>query len=56
LSNGASQINSAIQELNLVIQQYTATAEDMARNSEILKNEALELEQSISSLMLKNSM
>lgn len=47
LSNGASQINSAIQELNLVIQQYSATAEDMARNSEVLKNEALELEQSI---------
>jgi len=47
LSNGASQINSAIQELNLVIQQYTATAEEMARNSEIMKNEAVELEQSI---------
>jgi methyl-accepting chemotaxis protein len=47
LSNGAMQINSAIQELNLVIQQYTATAEEMARNSEIMKNEAVELEQSI---------
>jgi len=47
LTSGASQINSAIQELNLVIQQYTATAEEMARNSEIMKNEALELEQSI---------
>jgi methyl-accepting chemotaxis protein len=47
LNNGAAQINSAIQELNLVIQQYTATAEDMARNSEIMKNEAIELEKSI---------
>ncbi|HNW50983.1 MAG TPA: methyl-accepting chemotaxis protein [Prolixibacteraceae bacterium] len=47
LNNGASQINSAIQELNLVIQQYTATAEEMARNSEIMKTEALELENSI---------
>ncbi|MBP7507969.1 MAG: hypothetical protein KA807_09115 [Prolixibacteraceae bacterium] len=47
LNNGASQINSAIQELNLVIQQYTATAEEMSRNSEIMKSEALDLEQSI---------
>ncbi len=47
LNNGASQINSAIQELNLVIQQYTTTAEEMSRNSEIMKNEAVELEQSI---------
>jgi len=46
-NNGASQINSAIQELNLVIQQYAATAEEMARNSKILKTEAFELEQSI---------
>lgn len=47
LSNGASQINCAIQELNLVIQQYASTAEEMSRNSEVMKNEALELEHSI---------
>jgi methyl-accepting chemotaxis protein len=47
LNNGAAQINSAIQELNLVIQQYTSTAEEMAKNSEVMKNEALELEHSI---------
>lgn len=46
-SNGASQINSAIQELNLVIQEYAVTADDMARNSRVLKTEAYELEQSI---------
>lgn len=46
-SNGASQINSAIQDLNLIIQQYAATAEEMARNSKILKVEADELERSI---------
>lgn len=46
-NNGASQINAAIQELNLVIQQYATTAEEMARNSKILKTEAFELEQSI---------
>lgn len=46
-NNGATQINSAIQELNLVIQEYATTAEDMARNSKILKSEAFELEQSI---------
>ncbi|HPR62546.1 MAG TPA: methyl-accepting chemotaxis protein, partial [Prolixibacteraceae bacterium] len=46
-SNGASQINSAIQDLNLIIQQYAATAEEMARNSKVLKIEAEELERSI---------
>jgi len=46
-NNGASQINSAIQELNLVIQQYATTADDMAHNSKTLKSEAFELEQSI---------
>jgi methyl-accepting chemotaxis protein len=46
-NNGASQINAAIQELNLVIQQYATTAEEMSRNSKILKSEAFELEQSI---------
>ncbi|MFA9391664.1 MAG: methyl-accepting chemotaxis protein [Prolixibacteraceae bacterium] len=46
-NNGAAQINSAIQELNLVIQEYATTAEDMAQNSKILKTEAFELEQSI---------
>ena len=46
-SNGASQINSAIQDLNMIIQQYAATAEEMARNSKVLQIEADELEKSI---------
>lgn len=46
-SNGATQINSAIQDLNMIIQQYAATAEDMARNSKILNKEANDLEESI---------
>lgn len=46
-SNGATQINAAIQELNLVIQDYATTAEEMSRNSKVLKTEAFELEQSI---------
>jgi len=47
LNNGATQISSAIQDLSLVIQQYTATAEDMSQHSEVMKNEAFELQQSI---------
>lgn len=47
LNNGSTQINQAIQELNVVIQQYVSTAEDMSHHADIMKNEAIELEQSI---------
>lgn len=47
LSNGASQINSSIQELNGLIQSYTDTADDMLHNSENIKREAVELDESI---------
>lgn len=47
LSNGASQINTSIQELNMLIQGYTDTAEGMSRNSYNIKNEAVELDASI---------
>lgn len=46
-SNGAEQINNAIQDLNLVIQQYASSAEEMANDSKVLKVDANELEQSI---------
>jgi methyl-accepting chemotaxis protein len=46
-NNGAAQINSAIQDLNMIIQQYAATAEEMERNAKVLKKEADDLEQSI---------
>ncbi len=46
-NNGAAQINSAIQDLNMIIQQYAATAEEMERNAKTLKQEADELEKSI---------
>lgn len=46
-NNGAAQINAAIQELNMVIQEYAATAEEMSDHSKNLKAEAFELEQSI---------
>lgn len=46
-SNGATQINSAIQELNMVIHENATTAEEMASNSRNLKAEAYELEQSV---------
>jgi len=47
LNNGAAQINGAIQDLNMVIQQYTSAAEDMSQHSEVMKNEAIELQESI---------
>jgi methyl-accepting chemotaxis protein len=46
-TNGASQINNAIQDLNIVIQQYASTADEMAQNSKVLNKEADELEKSI---------
>jgi methyl-accepting chemotaxis protein len=46
-NNGAAQINSAIQDLNMIIQQYAATAEEMERNAKTLKQEADDLEKSI---------
>lgn len=46
-TNGAEQINNAIQDLNIVIQQYASSAEEMANDSKVLKSEADELEQSI---------
>ncbi|MCF8362110.1 MAG: methyl-accepting chemotaxis protein [Prolixibacteraceae bacterium] len=46
-SNGASQINNAIQDLNIVIQQYASTADEMAQNSKVLNKEADDLEKSI---------
>lgn len=53
-NSGAAQINSAIQELNLVIQEYVTTAEEMSRNSNVLKSEAHELEQSIMYFKVEN--
>ena len=47
LNNGAAQISGAIQDLNMVIQQYTSAAEDMSQHSEVMKNEAIELQESI---------
>jgi methyl-accepting chemotaxis protein len=44
---GTTQISAAIQELNLVIQDYATTSEEMSGNSKILKMEAYDLEQSV---------
>jgi methyl-accepting chemotaxis protein len=46
-SNGAEQINSSIQDLNSVIQQYATTAGEMERNAKTMKLEADELAASI---------
>lgn len=53
-SNGAVQINNALQELNLVVQQYASTADEMAGNSNVLKNEASELKKSINFFDIEN--
>ncbi|MFA9392114.1 MAG: methyl-accepting chemotaxis protein [Prolixibacteraceae bacterium] len=53
-NQGATQINSAIQDLNMIIQQYTLTAEEMAHDSNILKVEANELHQHIQFFMVKD--
>ncbi|HKK80778.1 MAG TPA: methyl-accepting chemotaxis protein [Prolixibacteraceae bacterium] len=53
-SNGATQINSAIQDLNIVIQQYASTADEMAQNSKVLNKEANELEKSIRFFNVEN--
>lgn len=47
-NSGASQINHAIQELNRIIQEYASSAEEMTKNSRILRDEAKELKESIS--------
>jgi methyl-accepting chemotaxis protein len=44
---GAQQINSAIQDLNMITQQYAQTADEMENNARTLKNEAEDLEKSI---------
>jgi methyl-accepting chemotaxis protein len=54
LNNGATQINSAIQDLNTVIQQYTSAADDMSQHSEVMKNEAMELQQSINYFVVED--
>jgi methyl-accepting chemotaxis protein len=54
LNNGATQINSAIRDLSLVIQQYTSAADDMSQHSEIMKNEAMELQQSINYFIVED--
>lgn len=54
LNNGATQINSAIQDLNTVIQQYTYAADDMSQHSEVMKNEAMELQQSINYFVVED--
>ncbi|MBN1184232.1 MAG: hypothetical protein JXB49_18225 [Bacteroidales bacterium] len=46
-NNGALQINNAIQELNIIIQDYASTAELMEQNAKTLKDDAIELERSI---------
>ena len=46
-NNGALQINHAIQDLNIIIQDYASTAELMEQNAKKLKDDAAELERSI---------
>jgi len=47
-------VNSAIQELNKVIQSNAATAEEMAASSEELETQAIQLRETISFFNLGN--
>lgn len=46
-SNVATQINSAVQQLNLVIQEYSSTADQMQESSKKLEAQAQELKDNI---------
>ncbi|MFN8207041.1 MAG: methyl-accepting chemotaxis protein [Bacteroidales bacterium] len=46
-NSGAAQINKAIQDLNIVIQENSATADKMANSSKVLADEANELIQTV---------
>jgi methyl-accepting chemotaxis protein len=46
-NSGAAQINKAIQDLNIVIQENSATADKMANSSKVLADEANELIQTM---------